>query len=233
MNAYKKFGYFYDEVMAQMEYGLWSEFLEDYLKKDDKILDLACGTGTLLSMLYVDGYENLYGLDLSETIIEIANEKRKVNRFQIDFSVQDMTSFKYNTKFNVISCFFDSINFLPTLSQVKKMFDTVYRHLEKDGYFVFDIFSKTMLDEYNNNEIVDDYESFKLKWTTEKVNPTKLKHVISITEDDEEIKEIYYEYYYELKDLLDKRFDIIKISGDFNDELMDEDERILVVLKKK
>jgi uncharacterized alpha/beta hydrolase family protein len=90
-----------------------------------------------------------------------------------------------------------------------------------------------MLDEYNNNEIVDDYESFKLKWTTEKVNPTKLKHVISITEDDEEIKEIYYEYYYELKDLLDKRFDIIKISGDFNDELMDEDERILVVLKKK
>lgn len=233
MNAYKKFGYYYDEVMAQMEYGLWSEFLEDYLKKDDKILDLACGTGTLLSMLYVDGYENLYGLDLSETIIEIANEKRKVNRFQIDFSVQDMTSFKYDTKFNVISCFFDSINFLPTLSQVKKMFDTVYRHLEKDGYFVFDIFSKTMLDEYNNNEIVDDYESFKLKWTTEKVNPTKLKHVISITEDDEEIKEIYYEYYYELKDLLDKRFDIIKISGDFNDELMDEDERILVVLKKK
>lgn len=233
MNAYKKFGYYYDEVMAQMEYGLWSEFLEDYLKKDDKILDLACGTGTLLSMLYVDGYENLYGLDLSETIIEIANEKRKVNRFQIDFSVQDMTSFKYDTKFNVISCFFDSINFLPNLSQVKKMFDTVYRHLEKDGYFVFDIFSKTMLDEYNNNEIVDDYESFKLKWTTEKVNPTKLKHVISITEDDEEIKEIYYEYYYELKDLLDKRFDIIKISGDFNDELMDEDERILVVLKKK
>ena len=219
--------------MAQMEYGLWSEFLEDYLKKDDKILDLACGTGTLLSMLYVDGYENLYGLDLSETIIEIANEKRKVNRFQIDFSVQDMTSFKYDTKFNVISCFFDSINFLPNLSQVKKMFDTVYRHLEKDGYFVFDIFSKTMLDEYNNNEIVDDYESFKLKWTTEKVNPTKLKHVISITEDDEEIKEIYYEYYYELKDLLDKRFDIIKISGDFNDELMDEDARILVVLKKK
>ena len=233
MNAYKKFGYYYDEVMAQMEYGLWSEFLEDYLKKDDKILDLACGTGTLLSMLYVDGYENLYGLDLSETIIEIANEKRKVNRFQIDFSVQDMTSFKYDTKFNVISCFFDSINFLPNLSQVKKMFDTVYRHLEKDGYFVFDIFSKTMLDEYNNNEIVDDYESFKLKWTTEKVNPAKLKHVISITEDDEEIKEIYYEYYYELKDLLDKRFDIIKISGDFNDELMDEDERILVVLKKK
>ena len=48
MNAYKKFGYYYDEVMSQMEYGLWEEFVLDYIKKDDKILDLACGTGTLL-----------------------------------------------------------------------------------------------------------------------------------------------------------------------------------------
>jgi hypothetical protein len=36
-----------------------------------------------------------------------------------------------------------------------------------------------------------------------------------------------------LNKLLDKRFDVVKISGDFNDELIDEDERILVVLKKK
>ena len=130
MNAYKKFGYYYDEVMSQMEYGLWEEFVLDYIKKDDKILDLACGTGTLLSMLYVDGYENLYGLDLSDTIIEIANEKRKVNRFQIDFSVQDMTNFKYNTKFNVITCFFDSINFLTQEQQIKKMFAPVLEEEE-------------------------------------------------------------------------------------------------------
>lgn len=233
MNAYKKFGYYYDEVMSQMEYGLWEEFVLDYIKKDDKILDLACGTGTLLSMLYVDGYENLYGLDLSDTIIEIANEKRKVNRFQIDFSVQDMTNFKYNTKFNVITCFFDSINFLPQEQQIKKMFDCVYRHLEKGGYFIFDIFSKAMLEEYKNNEIIDDYETFKLYWKTQQVDNNKLKHTITIQEDGIDIKEIYFEYYYELNKLLDKRFDVVKISGDFNDELIDEDERILVVLKKK
>ena len=233
MNAYKKFGYYYDEVMSQMEYGLWEEFVLDYIKKDDKILDLACGTGTLLSMLYVDGYENLYGLDLSDTIIEIANEKRKVNRFQIDFSVQDMTNFKYDTKFNVITCFFDSINFLTQEQQIKKMFDCVYRHLEEGGYFIFDIFSKTMFEEYKNNEIIDDYETFKLYWKTQQVDNNKLKHTITIQEDGIDIKEIYFEYYYELNKLLDKRFDVVKISGDFNDELIDEDERILVVLKKK
>ena len=51
MNEYKKFGYYYDEVMQKLEYDLWVEFVEPYLKKDDKILDLACGTGTFITML--------------------------------------------------------------------------------------------------------------------------------------------------------------------------------------
>ena len=204
MNAYKKFGYYYDEVMQQMEYGLWSEVVEDYAKKDDKILDLACGTGTLLSILYVDGYENLYGLDLSETIIEIANEKRKVNRFNIDFSVADMTKFNYDTKFDIITCFFDSINFLSDIKQVKKMFDCVTRNLKQGGYFIFDVFSKAFMNEYIKNEYNDDYTTFKLNWITTKQD-NKLKHEITILEDNENIKEIYFEYYYDIKDLLDNK----------------------------
>ena len=50
-NAYKMFGYYYDEVMAELDYDLWLEFIEPYLKKGDKVLDLACGTGTLATML--------------------------------------------------------------------------------------------------------------------------------------------------------------------------------------
>ena len=49
MNAYKKFGYFYDEVMASLNYDLWLEFIEEYLNPNDKVLDLACGYQRMLS----------------------------------------------------------------------------------------------------------------------------------------------------------------------------------------
>ena len=231
-NAYKKFAYYYDEIMQEMNYDLWVEFVEPYLKKDDKILDLACGTGTFATMLKLKGYD-VSASDLSEEIIEIANEKRKINRLDINFYVADMTNFRVDEKQDVITCFFDSVNFLKDKNEVKKLFNCVYSSLKENGYFIFDIFSKEMLKEYSENELNEDYETFKIHWKTSLIKPDTLKHNIEITEDDESIKESYYEYYYDIKDVLDNRFDVIKISGDFNDDLEDEDERILIVLKKK
>ena len=227
-NSYKKFGYYYDEVMAELNYDLWLEFIEPYLNKNDSILDLACGSGTFATMCKLKGYD-VAGLDLSETIIEIANEKKKINRLDIPFYVADMTNFNLGRKFNMVTCFFDSVNFL---NQINKMFDCVYKHLEKDGYFIFDIFSKELFKEYEGNEKIEDYETFKIKWTTKKTSSTSLKHTIEISEDNDVFTENYYEYYYDLKDLINKKFKIVKIAGDFNDDLELEDERILLVYQK-
>lgn len=230
-NAYKRFGYYYDEVMSKLNYDLWLEFIEQYLNKGDSILDLACGTGTLCTMLKLNGYESS-GLDLSESIIEIANEKRKINRLDIDFHVADMTNFKLGKKFNMVTCFFDSVNFLSDIRDVRKMFDCAYSHLHNNGYFIIDIFSKELLREYENNEIHEDYVTFYLDWVTKKTSPKSLKHTIKIKELDDEFVENYYEYYYDIKELNHKKFKLIKISGDFNDDLQDEDERILLVYQK-
>lgn len=232
-NAYKKFAYYYDEVIQETNYDLWVEFVEPYLKKDDKILDLACGTGTFITMLKLNGYEFVSGLDLSDEIIEIANEKRKINRLNIDFYVEDMMSFKVKEKQDVITCFFDSINFLKDKNEIKKLFNSVYNALKPNGYFIFDIFSKEMLKEYENNKFEKDFETFKIKWITKKINSSTLKHEIEINEDDESINESYYEYYHPLNELMDSRFNLEKLSGDFNDDLEDEDERIIVVYRKK
>ncbi len=230
-NAYKKFAYYYDEVMSELDYDLWLEFTEEFLKPGDKILDLACGTGTFLTMLKLKGYET-YGLDLSDDIIEIANEKRKINRLDIKFDVADMTSFNYDIKFDVITCFFDSINFLKQKSDINKLLDSVYRNLKPNGLFIFDIASKALFKEYEANEIHKDYETFYLDWTTKKISPTKLKHDISIKEDDDIFTESYYEYLYEINDFKSKKFKMIKLCGDFNDDLEPDDERILIVLEK-
>lgn len=232
MNEYKKFGYYYDEVMSKLNYDLWLEFIEPYLKKGDKILDLACGTATLVTMLNMKGYD-AEGLDLSETILEIAKEKQKVNHLNFNLYHADMTNFKINKKYDMITCFFDSVNFLNNKTKIKQLFSSVKNHLNDKGYFICDIFSKALLKEYENNDLDEDYVTFRLKWTTKKTNPTTIKHTIKLIEDDEEIVETYNEYYYEINDLLNNDFNLIKIAGDFNDDLQDEDERILLVFQKK
>ena len=232
-NAYKKFAYYYDEVIQETNYDLWVEFVEPYLKKDDKILDLACGTGTFVTMLKLNGYENVSGLDLSDEIIEIANEKRKINRLDINFYVEDMMFFKVSEKQDVITCFFDSVNFLKDKNEIKKLFNAVYNALKPNGYFIFDVFSKEMLKEYTNNKYEKDFETFKINWITKKINSSTLKHEIEINEDGELINESYYEYYHPLNELMDSRFNLEKLSGDFNDDLEDEDERIIIIYRKK
>ena len=142
-------------------------------------------------------------------------------------------SFKVKEKQDVITCFFDSINFLKDKNEIKKLFNSVYNALKPNGYFIFDIFSKEMLKEYENNKFEKDFETFKIKWITKKINSSTLKHEIEINEDDESINESYYEYYHPLNELMDSRFNLEKLSGDFNDDLEDEDERIIVVYRKK
>ena len=154
------------------------------------------------------------------------------NRLDIPFYVADMTNFNLGRKFNMVTCFFDSVNFLKDKNQINKMFDCVYKHLEPNGYFIFDIFSKELFKEYEGNEKIEDYETFKIKWTTKKTSSTSLKHTIEISEDNDVFTENYYEYYYDLKDLINKKFKIVKIAGDFNDDLELEDERILLVYQK-
>ena len=232
MNEYKKFSYYYDEVMSSLEYELWLDFISPYLKKETKLLDLACGTGSFLMLAYNNGI-NCYGLDLSETAIEIAKEKAKINHFNINYKVSDMTDFSYDTKFDLITCLFDSINFLDSKEKINKLFNNVYKYLKDDGYFIFDIFSKYMLKEYINNKFINDYDTFKINWQTKELNSKTLLHDIYINEDENIYHETYKEYFYDFNDFNFSKYKIIKIVGDFNDDLQDEDERILFVLQKK
>lgn len=231
-NAYKKFAYYYDDAISEIDYDLWLEFIEPYLNKDSKILDLACGSGTLAILLKLEGY-NVSGLDLSESIIEIAKEKAKINHLNIPFYVDDMANFNLNEKFDVITCFFDSINFLQNEELVIKTFNCVKKHLNKGGIFICDVFSLDMLDEYLNNEIIKDFQTYKLVWKTKKVTDLCLVHNIEIYDklDSVTLKENYYEYYYDLEKLNIEGFSLIKKSGDFNDDYLEGDERLIFVYK--
>ena len=228
-NEYKTFSYYYDEIMEMIEYDGWVNLVKKYLTPSSKILDLACGSGTLAISLANDGYK-VSGLDLSKEIIEVAKEKMITNHVEIDFSVKDMTNFNYDEKFDVITCFFDSVNFL-TKDEVKMMFNSVYNNLNDGGYFIFDLFTYSKMKEFNNLTIKDDLALASYKWSM-KVKNNTIYHKITINDGFSKIIEKYHEYYHDVNEILDNRFKVISITTDFKDTYSEDDERILVVLQK-
>lgn len=77
------------------------EFISDYAKNGNKILDLGCGNGRLTEILKSENIE-YFGVDVSQKLIDIANEKyRKEGR---NFSkISDSSSLSFpNDFFNTI-----------------------------------------------------------------------------------------------------------------------------------
>ncbi len=230
MSYYKDFSYYFDEIMSEVDYNLWIDFAKKHIKKEDSILDLACGSGTFAIFLSLLGYK-ISGSDLSSDMINVAIEKAKINRSNINFFVSDMTSFK-SDKYDVITCFFDSINHLETYEDVKNTFTSVYNNLNDGGLFIFDVFSLYAL-KHCKSKRKGKNEEFSYVWKTKKISKDSLRHNIKIKTQDSVIKESYTEYYYNIAEDINKYFTIENITSDFTDELNEYSGRLLYVLKKK
>ncbi len=232
MNEYKGFSYYFDQIMEYIDYKEWLDFTKKYVDKDKTILDLACGSGTLACLLAVEGY-TVDGLDLSNDMLSLANDKFKAYHIINNLYHDDMTDFSLNKTYDAITCYFDSINHLPNIELVKKMMNCVYNHLNENGLFIFDVFSKSKYDEMDNTDIEEEFDDFYYHWKIHLEKPNVLCHDIEI-KGENYIHEQYNEYYYDINDFIDNnKFETVSIAGDFNDDLEDEDERILVVLRKK
>ena len=228
-NEYKSFSYYYDEIMEVIEYDGWVDLTKKYLTPTSKVLDLACGSGTLAISLANNGY-NVRGLDLSPEIIGVAKEKAIMNHAEVKFDVKDMTNFSYEEKFDVITCYFDSVNFL-NKDEVVKMMNCVYDNLVDGGYFIFDLFTLSKMKAFSNLTIKDSLAFAKYKWKMN-VKNNVLYHKITIDDTKTKIVEKYHEYYHEVNEIIDPRFKVISITSDFKETFSEEDERILVVLQK-
>ncbi len=134
---YNKISEYYDILM-------WTSYIDEYLNIistflnekniiNKKILDLWCGTGNFLTKL---SSENItYGIDLSKENILIAIKKDKKSIYEI----WDITNFKIDETFDIITCCFDTVNHLNSALLWKKLFIWVNVHLKKWWVFIFDI----------------------------------------------------------------------------------------------
>jgi ubiquinone/menaquinone biosynthesis C-methylase UbiE len=141
MEAYTRFAEVYDTFMDNVPYEEWADYLQDILKEydisDGLVLELGCGTGIMTELLAKRGYD-MIGVDNSESMLELAMEKRIKSGRDILYLLQDMQSFElYGTVKAVVSVC-DSINYIKDDAELTEVFKLVNNYLDPQGIFIFD-----------------------------------------------------------------------------------------------
>lgn len=139
---YVGFARIYDEIMADVPYGRWLDYIEkiweSFGHKPTTVLDLACGTGNMSLLLAQKGYQ-VIGLDSSPHMLQVARKKSHDVGIYIEFILGDMRNFQLPFQVDAAVSLFDSLNYLLEPSQIKSAFKSVYSCLKPSGYFVFDV----------------------------------------------------------------------------------------------
>jgi ubiquinone/menaquinone biosynthesis C-methylase UbiE len=142
----------YDAMMATVNYRQWAKYIHSILKKErfktGALLDIGCGTGQFFHFFKKYRYQ-MEGCDSSPHMIEIAKHKLPY----INFFISQIPQLKNvpDSKYDIIICLFDTINYLWELTDVKKALQKIYLKLNKRGIFIFDIVTEAHCQRYFQN----------------------------------------------------------------------------------
>lgn len=148
MNNYGRFAEVYDTLMQDVPYQLYVEWVETFAphKTYPSLLDIGCGTGTLTLMFHNVGYK-VSGIDLSESMLTIANQRLQEANAQIPLFEMSMDELEGFSNMDVIVIPIDAINYLREEESVKETFRRVYSSLREGGQLFFDVHSLYKMNE--------------------------------------------------------------------------------------
>ena len=151
-NLYGDFAEYYDLLGWNKFAGNSAVRLNSFFRlrseKPKTILDLACGTGELEWLLRASNIK-FAGVDISPGMIKVARQKYPSG----NFIVGDAASARLNKRFDMALLLFDSANHMNSLSHLLKVFRNARRHLNNDGFFIFDFLTETGLSEWEQINI--------------------------------------------------------------------------------
>lgn len=140
---YRDLAKYYDLIYSLKDYkeetAKLMQIINEYKKSVGKmLLDVGCGSGKHLE--YFTEYFHCTGVDINESILEIAKSRVK----NVDFYQGDMMSMKINKQFDIITCLFSVIGYVKTYANLKKTMENFSRHLIKGGIIIIEPwFTKT------------------------------------------------------------------------------------------
>lgn len=142
VDVYKNFAACYKRGNYNRFSSKMAELLPDILGEfslhPEEVLDLACGEGTFSLRMAELGYK-VTGIDLSEEMLNIARESAGGVGEEVKFIKEDMREISFSREFDLVTCWFDSMNYLKEEREWRQVFANVHKSLRKGGVFIFDM----------------------------------------------------------------------------------------------
>ena len=166
---YGKFAEVYDLLMMDVPYAAWSRYLVGILTQNgvvpgQNVLDCACGTGEFSIRLNQAGYL-VTGLDRSEEMLALAQQKTRKAGARIPFVLQDMRNLALHSPVSAINCACDGVNYLLDDEDIRSFFMSANHALLENGLLLFDVSSAYKLEHILGNRTYgEDTTSITYLW---------------------------------------------------------------------
>ena len=152
MAFYEEISKYYDIIFNKDE--TTADFLKKHLSNSNRVLDLACGTGTY-SIEIAKGGHSVIGIDLDKAMIDKAKAKAEAvggGALDINFYAEDMRKFKALSGeglYDVIFCVGNSLVHLNNRGEILQLFKDIYDSLKEAGWMIIQIINYDRI--LNNN----------------------------------------------------------------------------------
>jgi SAM-dependent methyltransferase len=188
------------------------------LPKSARILDFACGTGRH-SLLFAQRGFNVTGFDLSKNLLKIGKRTACNAGLKVDFFCTDIRQVCLKKKFDLAVNLFTSFGYFENDDENFKLFGSVFNHLKKGSYFVFDYLNAEFV-KNNLPRDTKDVDSGNVMIQKRFIEKNRVKKIIHIKKGDTEkqfLESVRLYYPDDIKCMLSKfGFDIKKIFGNYS-----------------
>tara|TARA_R110002020_G_scaffold262166_4_gene476623 strand:- start:186 stop:872 length:687 start_codon:yes stop_codon:yes gene_type:complete len=133
----KNLASFYNHLNGLEKYKKEVEFLNTFIEKKCKILDIGCGTGIHIHLLSHLGHQ-CTGIDKSKDMIDVATKNNETKAKFLNTSIEN---FETKEKFDLCISLFNVVNHVLEFDSLKLFFLNVIKSLKSGGLFVFDCFN--------------------------------------------------------------------------------------------
>ncbi len=136
---FEKIAPYYNGLMHDVDYKQWGEYLLRILNHyhfiPNAVLDVACGTANSTLPFWEEFPKRVFGADISLSMLKQGKSKFPF----LPLVNADVRALPFYNKFDLITCIFDSLNYMHTEDDLSKAFSSVRDSISKGGLFIFDM----------------------------------------------------------------------------------------------
>lgn len=166
MEAYQYMAQVYNELMYDVDYSAWAEYLHGFLSsiKAENVYEAACGTGNITERLYDFGY-NLVASDISTEMLKTASQRARISGRDIIYIQQDMRRIEVGNRVDAVVCACDGPNYINE-DGMNSFAASSYQALKTGGVLLFDISTRHKLKDIMDGQVYfDDGDDAACIWS--------------------------------------------------------------------